>query len=176
MGAVISIVLLLQAPKEDLRPGLLAEIFSLPPPVEDFPKIPSDRKPDLRRIDAAVDVALTDGALPGTSMADHLYVRWKGILRIPREGKYTFYLESDDGSRLRIGSRLVVENGGLHPMEEKSAEAVLGAGDHEIELDLFENSGELGCRLSWEAEGMPKEIIPTKAFFHKRDKDLDKDP
>jgi hypothetical protein len=171
--AVLALVL---TPQDDLRPGLVAEIYSLPGPLDDFPKLAPDRKPDLRRIDPAINIAMTDGALPGTSMADHLYVRWKGILRLPREAKYTFYLESDDGSRLRIGSRTILENGGLHAMEEKSAEAVLGAGDHEIELELFENTGELGFRFSWEAEGLPKEIVPAKVFLHKRDKDLDKDP
>ncbi len=60
-------------------------------------------------------------------------------------------------------------------MEEKSGEIELKAGDVEIKLDLFENEGEVGLKLSWEGPGMSKEIIPASALFHKKDPDLDKD-
>jgi hypothetical protein len=44
----------------------------------------------------------TAETFPGTQMSDHFYVRWTGKVRIPRDGKYTFFTESDDGSRLWI--------------------------------------------------------------------------
>jgi hypothetical protein len=173
--AAILLVPLLQG-QEALRPGLIAEAYSLRGPLEDFPRIPADRKPDLRRIDPQVRIEPSQERLVGSDMADHFYVRWSGILRVPRAGKFTFFLESSDGSRLILGGKTILENGGLHGMEEKSAEVELKAGDQEIEIQFFENVGEFGCRLSWEAEGMAKEIVPARVLFHKRDKDLDKEP
>ena len=159
---------------EELKPGLIAEFFNIGKAMEEFPIIAPDRKPDLRRIDRKIAFEHTTETFPGTQMSDHFYVRWTGKVRIPRDGKVTFFTESDDGSRLWIDGKVIVDNGGLHAMEEKSGEVDLKAGDHEIKLELFENDGEVGCKLSWETAGTPKEILPDSALTHKKDKDLDK--
>ncbi len=174
LPAAVAALLAAGAVQDELRAGLIAEFFDLGKAVEDFPVIDPERKPALRRIDAQVSYDSTPEAFAESGLSDHFYVRWTGILRVPRDAKYVLYTESDDGSRLWVGDKLVVENGGLHGMEEKSGEIELRAGDHPVKIDLFENEGDVGCRVSWEAEGMPKEIIPAKAFFHRKDKDLDK--
>jgi hypothetical protein len=163
-----------EEPAPAILPGLVAEFYAMPHAIEDHPTFSLDRKPDLRRIDRQINYDLTAEAFPGTPYADHFAVHWKGLLRVATESRYTLFLESDDGSRLFIDGKLVIDNGGLHGMEEKSAEIVLTAGDHEIEVHFFENEGDAGCRLGWEAKNMPRSIIPASAFFHKRDKDLDK--
>ncbi len=48
-----------------------------------------------------------------------------GWIRIPLDGVYTFYLSSDDGSRLYIGDQLTVDNDGLHGEIEKSKDLPL---------------------------------------------------
>lgn len=158
----------------DLVPGLIGEYFDLGQGLEDFPTLAPDRKPTLRRVDAQVNVESTEGPFTGTGLTEHFYVKWTGVVRIPAAGKYTFYAESDDGSRLFIGETKVIDNNGLHAMEEKSGEIELTAGDHPIRIEMFENSGFAGCRISWEGPGLAKEIIPAKAFYHAKDKDLDR--
>lgn len=175
MKYVAAVVLALAgAAQDDLRPGLLGEYFDIGQQIEEFPVVAADKKPAVRRIDKRINFDATGEAFAETALADHFYVRWTGVLRVPKEGKYTFYLESDDGSRLWIGGKQVIENGGLHPMEEKSGEIELKAGDHELKVDLFENEGEVGCKLSWEGQNLPKAAIPAEAFFHKKDPGLDK--
>src|SRR6185295_12947219 len=159
---------------DEMRSGLIAEFFNIGKPMEEFPTVAAERKPDLRRVDRQVNFEQTTDTFPGTAMADHFYVRWTGRIKIPRDGKYTFFTESDDGSRLWIDGKVVVDNGGLHAMEEKSGEVELKAGDHDIKVELFENDGEVGCKLSWESSGMEKEILTDKVLNHKKDKDLDK--
>jgi hypothetical protein len=159
---------------DEMRPGLLAEFFNIGKPMEEFPTVAAERKADLRRIDRQVNYEQTKETFPGTNMTDHFYVRWTGRIKIPRDGKYTFFTESDDGSRLWIDGKVAVDNGGLHEMEEKSGEVELKAGDHDLKLELFENDGDVGCKLSWESPGMPKEILPDRVLIHKKDKDLDK--
>ena len=163
-----------QEAAEEMKPGLIAEFFNIGKAMEEFPVIPAERKPDLRRIDRKINFEHTTEAFPGTPMSDHFYVRWTGKVRIPRDGKYTFFTESDDGSRLWIDGKVIVDNGGLHAMEEKSGELDLKAGDHEIKLELFENDGEVGCKLSWESANLAKEILTEAVLSHKKDKDLDK--
>lgn len=43
----------------------------------------------------------------------------RGTLKIQTAGLYTFFLTSDDGSRLELDGVEVVLNGGFHGMEER---------------------------------------------------------
>ena len=161
--------------RDDLKAGLVGEYFDWGQGLEDFPTLEAGRKPTVRKIDAQLNWDATEGKFAGTNLEDHFYVRWAGVLRVPRDGKYALFTESDDGSRLWIDGKEIVSNGGLHAMEEKKGELDLKAGDHEIKVDLFENEGYVGLKVSWEGPDLAKEIIPAKALFHKKDKDLDKD-
>jgi hypothetical protein len=160
--------------QDEAKAGLIGEYFAFGGELQEFPTVAADKKPVVRRVDAHLNWEATAEKFAGTDLEDHFYVRWAGLIRVPKDAKYTLYSESDDGSRLWIDGKLVVDNGGLHPMEEKSGEVEMKAGDHEFKVDLFENDGEVGLKVSWEAPGMAKEIIPAKALYHKKDKDLDK--
>ena len=177
MATILMTVAALRAQEpaaDEMKPGLLAEFFSIGKAMEDFPTVAAERKPDHRRLDARINFEQTSESFDGTTMADHFYVRWTGRIKIPRDAKYTFFTESDDGSRLWIDGKVVVDNGGVHPMEEKSGEVDLKTGEHDIKIELFENDGVVGCKVSWESSSTTKEIIPDAAFVHKKDKDLDK--
>jgi hypothetical protein len=170
MGAFLAIV----PPQEELKPGLIGEYFALEGDIEDFPALPANKKPSLRRIDTQLNWDATAEKFAGTDLTTHFYVRWTGLLRVPKDAKYTFFTESDDGSRLFVGGKLVVNNGGLHAMEEKSGEVELKAGEYEIKVDLFQNEGEVGIKVAWEAPDLAREMLPGSALYHKMDKDLDK--
>lgn len=161
-------------PEPDLRAGLLAEYFDLVDAVEDFPDL-SAKKPALRRVDARVAFDSADAEFGGTNLSDHFAARWTGVLWAPRDGKYTLFTESDDGSRLLLDGKEAVVNGGLHPMEEQSGSVELKAGRHEIRIEFFENEGGAGCKVSWEGPEIAKRLIPARAFWHKKDDTLDKE-
>jgi hypothetical protein len=174
VGAAVVILLAGASVQEELKPGLLAEFWHIDQEMQDFPVLDAQKKPVLRRLDKQINFEPTAEKFQGTDFQEYFYVRWTGLLRVPKAGKYVFFTESDDGSRLWIEGKLVVENGGLHAMEEKSGEVELKAGDHDFKVDLFENNGEVGCKVSWETEGKAKELIPEAAFLHRPDKELDK--
>jgi hypothetical protein len=157
-----------RAAEEEKDAGLVSEIFSFDAAVEDFPTIAKDKKPNVVKVDKQVAFETMDDKWPGTEYTDHFYIRWTGVLRVPKDGKYTLYTESDDGSRVFIAGKQVVDNPGLHAMEEKSGEVELKAGDVEIKVDFFENEGGAGCKFSWSAEGLEKQIVPATALFHKK--------
>ena len=106
----------------------------------------------------------------------HFFVRWTGILRIAKDGKYTLSTVSDDGSRVFLDGKQVVDNGGLHAMDEKASEELdLKAGDHEIKIEFFQNEGGAGCKVQWATEGVEKQAIPESAFFHKKAAEVKKE-
>jgi hypothetical protein len=46
--------------------------------------------------------------------------QYTGYVYAPAAATYTFYTNSDDGSKLWIGGQLVVNNDGLHSAQERS--------------------------------------------------------
>jgi len=154
---------------EELAAGLIGEYFKFENEVSDFPKL-DGQKPHLARVDKQINVENTDGEFNETDLKDRLVVRWSGLLRVAKDCRIRFYTESDDGSRLFVDGKRVVDNGGLHGMEEREGELDLKAGDHEFVVEYFENGLGAGCKVSWEIQGLPREIIPGTAFFHPKSK------
>lgn len=152
---------------DPLQPGLVGRYYQISGALEDFPSLPAGQKPSVERVDKDINFASTLEAFPGTKLVDNFYVNWTGVLRIPKDGNYTFHLESDDGSRLYIDGKEVVDHSGTHDMTEMSGRAELKAGDHEIKVEFFDAEEEAGCILSWETAGLAKAIVPAAALFHK---------
>ncbi len=151
---------------EKLEPGLVGEYFDIGSSLEDFPVIPADKKPVVKRVDKTINFESTQEGFYGTQLVDFFYIRWTGKIRIPKDGNYTFTLESDDGSRLFIDGKQIIDHNGLHAMEEKSGDAELKAGDHALKVEFFENDVDAGCKFSWQPPGAAKEIVPATALFH----------
>lgn len=162
-----------QDPRE-LKPGLLGEYFLVGEEIDDFPT-PKRLKPHVRKTDPAIDFKDTAEGFAGTELKDYFFVRWTGVIRLPEDGAYRFTLDSDDGSRLLIDGKLVVDNGGLHGMGERHGPPVeLKAGNRALKLEFFENERGAGCKLLWTRPAGEKEIVPAGVLFHPKDPDLDK--
>src|SRR5437899_6987628 len=116
------------APAAELEPGLQGEYFDLGSNVEDFPKL-EGKKPALKRVDKTINFRSTGPTFPGTKLDNHFAIRWTGKIKIPKDGAYTFFMESDDGSRLVIDGKTVVDNGGLHDIQDEQVSAELKTGD-----------------------------------------------
>ena len=92
---------------------------------------------------------------------DGFAIRFLGNLKILKGGKYRFWLKSDDGSRLIIGGKTVIDVDGIHPATEKSAELMLEPGTHPIEIQYFEGGGQEVLGLQWKGPRMKRGGIPT---------------
>ena len=65
-------------------------------------------------------------------------LQYRGVLRIRSAGTYTFGLNSDDGSKLYIGSQLVISNDFLHDPKLETAQIYLDAGEYPLTLEYFQ--------------------------------------
>jgi hypothetical protein len=70
---------------------------------------------------------------------DHFAFEFEGYIKVPETGMYSFYTNSDDGSRLYIGEELVVDNDGSHSKAYKSGNIGLQKGFHTFKLQYFED-------------------------------------
>jgi mono/diheme cytochrome c family protein len=82
---------------------------------------------------------------------DNFALRFDGLVELSKEGEYTFFVQSDDGARVSIDGRVVVDHDGIHPPSEKSGRVKLTAGKHAVTVEYFEQAG--GEELRVELEG-----------------------
>jgi signal transduction histidine kinase/ligand-binding sensor domain-containing protein len=154
-------------PAADLQKGLMGEYYQADFSPSDFPRSEPWGWLALRRADEKID--FPDFPFAGTDLRENFLVRWSGLLRIESGGAYTFYLDSDDGSRLFVDGKQVINNPGIHgmgPGGEKSGQIELTAGDHGVRVDFYQGDGGLGCRFFWAPPNRAKEVVPTDVLFH----------
>nr|MBK9649903.1 DNRLRE domain-containing protein [Bacteroidota bacterium] len=96
---------------------------------------------------------------------DNFAFNFTGYVEVPTDGNYTFYCNSDDGSRLYIGNSLVVDNDGLHSKYEAIGTIGLKAGKHALRVEYFEATGSEIFTVSYSGPGITKQIIPSASLF-----------
>ncbi|MFC1564687.1 PA14 domain-containing protein, partial [candidate division KSB1 bacterium] len=92
---------------------------------------------------------------------------YEGFINIPKTGVYTFFTDSDDGSRLYIASRLIVDNDGLHGMNEESGAIALEMGFHPIKVTFFEKTGGDDLKVYYRGPDIEKQQIEDSVLIHK---------
>jgi PA14 domain len=79
--------------------------------------------------------------LPGVTRS----IKWFGVdyygeFYITKPGEYKFDLESDDGSRLEIDDKQIINNDELHSATSRTAKITLAVGKHTIHVPYFQGS------------------------------------
>ena len=97
--------------------------------------------------------------VPQRKEPDAFALRFTGMVQVPKTGKYTFFIASDDGSRVYLDDKLLIDNDGLHGMVEKTGAVDLLAGSHPIIVTYFDNGGGDGLEVAWSGPDLPKQKI-----------------
>ncbi|HWY87671.1 MAG TPA: DUF1549 domain-containing protein, partial [Gemmataceae bacterium] len=85
---------------------------------------------------------------------------FEGALIVPQAGPYTFFLDSDDGSRLTVAGKTVLEYDGIHGVgKEKAATVVLPQGRLPVKLEYFQNVSGLGLVVAWSGPGFERRSL-----------------
>jgi hypothetical protein len=108
----------------------------------------------------AIDIQSVKGRENGWGLV------YSGYIEVPTDGLYTFFVNSDDGSKLFLGDSLVVSNDGSHGSVEKSGEVPLKAGKHRMKLTYFEDVGGENLVLSYRGPGIPKQEVPASMYSY----------
>ncbi|MGB2868866.1 MAG: family 20 glycosylhydrolase [Bacteroidota bacterium] len=125
-----------------------------------------DSIPDVRqlvasKVGSAFDIAL-DAAPHGTG---GYALQFDGFFDVDSSGEYTFYLVSDDGSKLAIDGKELISNDGLHGSLELSSKVTLTAGKHGINVIYFQRGGDQALQVSYEGPQLSKQVIAPQRFF-----------
>lgn len=131
-----------------------------------------DKVPDFSKL-KPIKSGLTDTAfklnkLPGKNNFALLIDGW---LQIKEDGYYLFGLASDDGSKLYINNRLVIDHDGLHSNDSaKSYILPLKKGFYPIRVEYFQKEGDADLDLLYLTPGISdiKKLIsvPFELQYH----------
>jgi len=96
---------------------------------------------------------------------EHYGFRFRGMIRVPRDGMYRFYFSSDDGATFTVDDQMVVDHDGIHAAYEKHGDIALAAGLHPFEILFFEKGGDESLNLWIEGTGLERREVGTGMLF-----------
>jgi hypothetical protein len=113
------------------------------------------------RLDKHVRIPDLAYNLPGGRVTD-LSVRWTGYLLVPESGDYTIFSASDDGQRVWIDGKKIIDDWTMHGVEERSATIALESGSHALRVEHMQGDGGGEITLRWQGPGIPRQTIPAR--------------
>ncbi|MFO0836087.1 MAG: PA14 domain-containing protein [Phycisphaerales bacterium] len=152
-------------PSTSFAGPLSINYYDLPAGLSALPSFEA-RSPYKTSVLAQVNQPSTTGILLDSERSDDLLAAFDGYFVAPTEGLYTLYTQSDDGSKLYIGTNLVANCDGLHGMIEVGGTVNLKAGTHKLRVEWFEAGGSGGLILSVAGPGIDKQVIPASMLVH----------
>jgi len=112
--------------------------------------------------------------ISSATQGDYFAFKWTGYISIPATGDYTFYTNSDDGSRMYINTPYsynavpLVDNDGLHGTAKQSGTIHLSAGVYPFTATYFEKTGGQVMEVYWQSSALNNNnastLIPDSAF------------
>lgn len=98
---------------------------------------------------------------------DHYAYEFTSYIDIPETAVYRFFINSDDGAKLYIDGKLLIDNDGSHSAARKGEKIALKKGFHEIRIEYFEDymGQELKVRIL--SRNIPEQLIPDNMLFTK---------
>lgn len=88
-------------------------------------------------------------------------IEYKVTMRINEDGNYKFRLVSDDGAKLYIDKKLIVDNDGTHQFLPVSGSAKLAKGEYNFKLQFFQGPRyEAGIQLFVKKDNGKEVIFP----------------
>ncbi len=118
--------------------------------------------PSKTRLDRVINFAWRSEPLPSFP-SDLFSVRWTGYLLAPRSGQVTIITENDDGARLWIDDKLLIDDWFSHSTKSNRAVVDLTEGPHKITLEHFDDYSYAQMKLLWHwPDWDSPEIIASK--------------
>jgi beta-glucanase (GH16 family) len=106
-------------------------------------------------------------ASPAEGIEPYLYsVRWTGQVKAEQSETYTFHTTSNDGVRLWVDGRLIIDNWTSHAATHDTGTIDLEAGrKYDVRLEYFQRLGAAVIKLEWSSPSTPRQVIPTDRLY-----------
>jgi len=119
----------------------------------------------LTRTDPQINFSWGASAPDPAVGVDNFSVRWTGEVEAAFTETYTFYARADDGVRLWVDGKQLVDAWIDQGATEYSGKVDLVAGNtSSVVMEMYENGGDAVAELRWSSSSTPKELIPQAAL------------
>ena len=99
---------------------------------------------------------------------EQVAVVFESYLEAQEAGKYTFFTNSDDGSKLYVNGIQIVDNDGDHGVMERSGSLELAKGKHLVRVEFFNGGGGYHLDVKYKGPNIPKQIIPANHLYREK--------
>lgn len=114
------------------------------------------------RVDAQVNFDWGNSPPKKNFQADDYSVRWTGTVRAPSSGTYNFHVQADDGIKLWLGDKLLINQWKEQSASWFSASFKMDAGTkYPIKIEYYEAFGGATAKLFWDGPGIEKQAVKT---------------
>jgi len=98
-------------------------------------------------------------------------VQMTGFIRFPSSGRYLFKAKSNDGIRILINGKMIIDDPSIHMRGDRFSEEasvdVEAPGWHPFFLQFFQYKGTSMLELHWQTPGQTGfRVLPAEAFGH----------
>ena len=102
------------------------------------------------------------------SRPTHAGLCYRGFIKVPTDGTWTFFATSDAGMNLRIHDSLVIDDDFNHNSTEATGSIRLAAGLHPFTLSYRTIEQTPALALQWSGPQTAKQPLPTAVLFHQQ--------
>ena len=97
--------------------------------------------------------------------AEYFGFQYKALLKVEKAGRYHIMCASDDGTKVWLDGKLILDNDGAHGTSWVESYATLGSGFHRLEVKYFQKTGGKTLELTWEGPDFSETPLPSSALF-----------
>jgi len=127
---------------------------------EYFDNMNLEGKPVLIKFDENVDFDWKSNPPDSTMKREQFSIRWQGRLVAPETGEYELGVRSDDGFRLYVDNKLLLEDWRDHaPRTRRKSIKMVANQEYAIRLEYYENTGGAMVMLGWLKPGEKEEFF-----------------
>ncbi|MGH3496116.1 MAG: PA14 domain-containing protein [Nocardioidaceae bacterium] len=120
----------------------------------------------VTRTDAGVDFDWGTGSPSPKLGVDTFSVRWTGKVMVPASGTYAFSTQTDEGVRLWVNGRQIINDWTAHTLRQDSGTISLAANQaYTLRMDYYEKTGPAKAVLLWSDPSMPQQVIPASQLL-----------
>ncbi|RLD82329.1 MAG: alpha-rhamnosidase [Bacteroidetes bacterium] len=95
-------------------------------------------------------------------------LQYKSFIQIDKDGEYEFSTSSNDGSKLYIDDKLVVDNDGEHGPKQLGGLINLKKGRHTLCVEYFQSGGSKVLTAFYKSDEINNQVIPGSILFTKK--------
>lgn len=125
-------------------PGIRGEYFN---------NITLEGKPVITRVDQRLDFSWTLSSPDKSINHDFYSAKWTGKLKAPKSGNFSIGLDGNDGFRLYVNNRLLIDNWQKQTYSTRLVPFLFEKNKvYDVRVEFFEPDGNAHIRLIWNAD------------------------